>query len=71
MVIDPSARAGRNHFVVCGDDSLGYASLEGLIAATTLPRERLCRACFDGDYPLGVAAAEQGKYLLEDAVPGT
>jgi len=54
-----------------GADSLGYASLEGLIAATTLPRERLCRACFDGDYPLGVPAAEQGKYLLEDAVPGT
>ena len=53
-----------------GADSLGYASLEGLIAATTLPRERLCRACFDGDYPLGVPAAEQGKYLLEDAVPG-
>ena len=56
--------------VSIGADSLGYASLEGLIAATTLPRERLCRACFDGDYPLGVAAAEQGKYLLEDAVPG-
>ncbi|HTS99553.1 MAG TPA: amidophosphoribosyltransferase [Streptosporangiaceae bacterium] len=51
-----------------GADSLGYSSLEGLIAATTLPRERLCRACFDGDYPLGVDAAEQGKYLLEDAV---
>ena len=46
----------------------GYISLEGLIAATTLPRERLCRACFDGDYPLGVDAAEQGKYLLEDEV---
>jgi amidophosphoribosyltransferase len=53
-----------------GADSLGYVSLESLIAATTLPRERLCRACFDGDYPLGVAAAEQGKYLLEDAVTG-
>ena len=54
--------------VSIGADSLGYASLEGLIAATTLPAERLCRACFDGDYPLPVAAAEQGKYLLEDAV---
>ena len=56
--------------VSIGADSLGYTSLEGLIAATTLPKDRLCRACFDGDYPLGVAAAEQGKYLLEDAVPG-
>jgi amidophosphoribosyltransferase len=53
--------------VSIGADSLGYASLEGLIAATTLPAERLCRACFDGDYPLPVAAAEQGKHLLEDA----
>jgi amidophosphoribosyltransferase len=56
--------------VSIGADSLGYTSLEGLIAATTLPKERLCRACFDGDYPLGVPPAEQGKYLLEDAVPG-
>jgi amidophosphoribosyltransferase len=56
--------------VSIGADSLGYASLEGLIAATTLPAERLCRACFDGDYPLPVAAAEQGKHLLEDTVTG-
>jgi amidophosphoribosyltransferase len=48
-----------------GADSLGYVSLEGLIAATTLPAGRLCRACFDGAYPLGVDAAEQGKHLLE------
>jgi amidophosphoribosyltransferase len=54
-----------------GADSLGYVSLDGLIAATTLPRARLCRACFDGDYPLDVAATEQGKHLLEDAVAGT
>jgi amidophosphoribosyltransferase len=53
--------------VSIGADSLGYVSLEGLIAATTLPRARLCRACFDGTYPLDVAAAEQGKHLLEDA----
>jgi amidophosphoribosyltransferase len=56
--------------VSIGADSLGYASLEGLIAATTLPAERLCRACFDGDYPLPVDASEQGKYLLEDTVTG-
>jgi len=52
--------------VSLGADSLGYVSLEGLIAATTLPKARLCCACFDGDYPLDVAAAEQGKHLLED-----
>jgi amidophosphoribosyltransferase len=54
--------------VSIGADSLGYVSLEGLIAATTLPRARLCRACFDGAYPLDVASAEQGKHLLEGAV---
>jgi amidophosphoribosyltransferase len=53
-----------------GADTLGYTSLEGLTAATTLPADRLCRACFDGDYPLGVDAAEQGKFLLEEAVAG-
>ncbi len=51
--------------VSIGADSLGYVSLDGLITATTLPRRRLCRACFDGDYPLRVAVAEQGKHLLE------
>ena len=56
--------------VSIGADSLGYTSLEGLIAATTLPAGRLCRACFDGDYPLRVDASEQGKYLLEDTVTG-
>ena len=54
--------------VSIGADTLGYVSLEGLIASTTLPADRLCRACFDGDYPLGVASQEQGKHLLERAV---
>ena len=54
--------------VSIGADTLGYMSIEGLIASTTLPAERLCRACFDGDYPLGVASQEQGKHLLERAV---
>jgi len=48
-----------------GADSLGYISLDGLIAATTLPRERLCHACFDGQYPIPVAIAERGKHTLE------
>jgi amidophosphoribosyltransferase len=56
--------------VSIGADTLGYTSLEGLTAATTLSADRLCRACFDGDYPLGVDAAEQGKFLLEEAVAG-
>ncbi|MGE5287771.1 MAG: amidophosphoribosyltransferase [Micromonosporaceae bacterium] len=52
-----------------GADSLGYVSLDGLIAATTLPAGKLCHACFDGTYPLSVADAEQGKHLLEEARP--
>ncbi len=44
-----------------GADSLGYCSLEGLVASTGISGERLCRACFDGDYPVGIPsrAAEQ------------
>jgi amidophosphoribosyltransferase len=49
-----------------GADSLGYVSLDGLIAATTVPAGRLCHACFDGRYPIPVADAERGKYVLED-----
>ncbi|HLH58938.1 MAG TPA: amidophosphoribosyltransferase [Streptosporangiaceae bacterium] len=48
-----------------GADSLGYISLEGLTAATTIPAGRLCRACFDGEYPVPVAETERGKHLLE------
>jgi amidophosphoribosyltransferase len=50
-----------------GADSLGFVSLAGLIEATTLPADRLCRACFDGKYPVSVAEDEKGKHLLEPA----
>ena len=53
--------------VSLGADSLGYVSLAGLTAATTLPAGRLCRACFDGSYPIPVAEAERGKHVLEGA----
>jgi amidophosphoribosyltransferase len=48
-----------------GADSLGYVSLEGLVAATEQPAGSLCRACFDGDYPVPVADHERGKDVLE------
>jgi amidophosphoribosyltransferase len=51
-----------------GADSLGFVSLDGLIEATTLPAGKLCRACFDGDYPIPVTESEQGKHLLEGPV---
>jgi amidophosphoribosyltransferase len=50
-----------------GADSLGYISLDELIAATRVPRDRLCRACFDGVYPIDVAENARGKHLLEEA----
>jgi amidophosphoribosyltransferase len=48
-----------------GADSLGYVSLAGLIQATTLPESRLCRACFDGQYPVPVADDDRGKHVLD------
>jgi amidophosphoribosyltransferase len=49
-----------------GADTLAYVSLDGLVAATTIPAARLCSACFDGNYPIELPAAEQlGKHLLE------
>jgi amidophosphoribosyltransferase len=49
-----------------GADSLGYVSLAGLIAATEQPKSRLCRACFDGEYPIDLPADNViGKHVLE------
>lgn len=39
-----------------GADSLGYISLDGLVQATTIPEDRLCKACFDGEYPIPLPA---------------
>jgi amidophosphoribosyltransferase len=47
-----------------GADSLGYVSLDGLIAATEQPKTRLCRACFDGVYPIPLPEVI-GKHVLE------
>jgi amidophosphoribosyltransferase len=49
-----------------GADSLGYISLDGMVESTTIPAGRLCRACFDGVYPIELPDPEQlGKHLLE------
>ena len=51
-----------------GADSLAYISLEGLVASTGLPKKRLCRACFDGHYPIPVPprAAEQMRLIAQE-----
>jgi amidophosphoribosyltransferase len=47
-------------------DSLAYVSLEGLVAASEQPMDKLCRACFDGVYPVPLPDQELlGKHLLE------
>src|SRR2546428_9401864 len=49
-----------------GADSLGYVALDGLIAASEQPRSRLCRACFDGEYPIPLPEPGLvGKHVLE------
>lgn len=48
-----------------GADSLGYISIEGLTRATTIPENRLCRACFDGKYPIPIEDDRIGKFVLE------
>jgi amidophosphoribosyltransferase len=55
-----------------GADSLAFVSLEGLTAASSQRADRLCRACFDGSYPIPVPERElAGKHVLEGAVrPG-
>ncbi len=53
-----------------GADSLAYISMEGLIAATTVPQDKLCTACFSGEYPIDLPDLEVlGKHLLEGAGP--
>lgn len=49
-----------------GATTLAYLSVEGMTRATEQKASRLCRACFDGDYPIPGAAA---KFALENAFP--
>jgi amidophosphoribosyltransferase len=49
-----------------GADSLGYISLEGMVASTGQDRSSLCTACFTGDYPVELPDESLlGKHLLE------
>ncbi len=47
-------------------DSLSYLSIEGVLEAIALPRDRFCFACFDGRYPVPVPYdVANHKLLLE------
>ena len=54
-----------------GADSLAYVELDELVEATGVPKDRLCRACFDGIYPIALPEDDLiGKHLLEqDTLP--
>jgi amidophosphoribosyltransferase len=49
-----------------GADSLAYVSEAGLIEATNVPKEKLCVACFSGEYPIAIPTdMSEGKMRLE------
>lgn len=47
-----------------GADSLGYVSIDHMVEASTMPREELCCACFDGKYPLGLPSGNKNADLV-------
>jgi amidophosphoribosyltransferase len=49
-----------------GATTLAYLSVDGMTRATEQPKSRLCRACFDGNYPIPGTAA---KFALENVIP--
>ncbi|MET9957843.1 amidophosphoribosyltransferase [Streptomyces sp. NPDC006326] len=54
-----------------GADSLAYISLDAMIEATTIQKPNLCRACFDGEYPMELPDPQLlGKQLLESELAG-
>jgi amidophosphoribosyltransferase len=49
-----------------GADSLAFVDIDELIDATTVEKDKLCRACFDGVYPVALPEPEfLGKHVLE------
>lgn len=63
---DRQRHVDRRDRQVLGADSLSYISIDGMIEATTIDKPNLCRACFDGEYPMDLPDPELlGKQLLE------
>ncbi len=50
-------------------DSLSYLSIDGVLNALDLPRERFCFACFDGNYPVPVPYDVVNHKLLLEREP--
>ena len=51
-----------------GADSLAYLSLDGMMAATQVPKDGFCTACFSSNYPIPIPAEQlRNKHVLEAA----
>jgi amidophosphoribosyltransferase len=44
-------------------DSLAHLSVQGMMKAVNMPEEEFCKACFDGQYPVGVSPAASDREL--------
>lgn len=54
-----------------GADSLAYISMENLLEAVEAPKEKFCRACFDGEYPIEIPHdVKYSKLIFESGDPG-
>jgi amidophosphoribosyltransferase len=50
-----------------GADSLAHLSLEGMVAATEIPADHFCTACFSSKYPVPIPADQlRSKHVLEE-----
>jgi amidophosphoribosyltransferase len=50
-----------------GADSLAYLSLEGMVAATAIPPDEFCTACFSSRYPVPIPPEQlRSKHVLEE-----
>jgi amidophosphoribosyltransferase len=55
-----------------GATSLGYLSLDGVVKAINIGKDKFCRACFDGRYPIQIPAAlKNSKLMLENTHAAT
>ena len=51
-------------------DSIGFLSLKGLLNAIHLPKDSLCLACFNGDYPIPIPEdIQRSKFLFDEKAP--
>ncbi len=54
-----------------GADSLAYISMDNLLEAVEAPKDKFCRACFDGEYPIHIPHdVKYTKLIFENGDPG-